>query len=347
MITYNKKSGRVIDFIYSLYFIFNKDYEEHFMKLNADPNKNVTKAIAALSKKADINNKKVHLFFEKKTLLAESFIDYKTITYMESSKDFVKYIKSLSKTQILKCIISDLKETKPELITDAEVNEIMNNMNLLLSLAEQSKVSDEFKWILVMYLNNLDSYMDEIINFMDDYSDYFEVFMDKNKYLNKFSEDLEKKISEGQERFINEVLNNVISFEDKSEIFVTPVFFNSCSLMPYHLNDRSLLFMGIDFENTIKKFGGTDELDKKISIYNCLSDKTRFKLLKLISQERLFSRELAERLSISVGTVTYHMNFLLSSNLVTIQREGQKTFYNFNSSVLKEACSFLKINFKL
>lgn len=107
------------------------------------------------------------------------------------------------------------------------------------------------------------------------------------------------------------------------------------------------MLWGIDFEKNMEKFAGTNEFEKKINIFNCLSDKTRFRLLSLISKERLFSKELAEKAGISVGTITYHMNFLLTANLVTIQKEGQKTYYTFNREILKSACDFLNQNFKL
>ncbi|GAA0182696.1 hypothetical protein SH2C18_50280 [Clostridium sediminicola] len=352
---FNIKAGKTIDFLYSIYFIFNNNYEEFFTNVDANPNKTVFKAVERLSKKVDINNKKVHLLLEKNTLLAESLIDYEKILHMESSKDFIDYLKTLDKDYIIQCILKDLLDNnkadenhnngKP--LTKNEINKLINDNKSLLNFINNSNLNQDLKWQLMMFLNYTDEHMKEIINILENYSEHFEAFMDKNKVFNKFVQELEKKINEKGIDYLYDISNNGINFKDYSQLYISPMFFNSCSLVPHKIEDKACVLLGIDFEKTMKKLGGTNEFEKKINIFNCLSDKTRFKLLELIAKERLFSKELALKAGISVGTVTYHMNFLLSANLVTIQKEGQKTYYTFNREVLKSACDFLNQNFKL
>ena len=51
-------------------------------------------------------------------------------------------------------------------------------------------------------------------------------------------------------------------------------------------------------------------------VFKNLADKTRFQILNLLKSGDLYGQEIAEKVGITLATVSYHMSFLLAANLV-------------------------------
>jgi len=67
-----------------------------------------------------------------------------------------------------------------------------------------------------------------------------------------------------------------------------------------------------------------------------LSDPTRRKILELLKKEDLPVNIIAKNFSISLPSLSHHLNILKNTNLVTSRRKGQEIFYSLNLSVFEE-----------
>lgn len=85
-------------------------------------------------------------------------------------------------------------------------------------------------------------------------------------------------------------------------------------------------------------FERKESAQKKLNI---LSDATRFEIIYYLSTHRAFGKELSEKLDISKGTVSYHLNALINEDLVTMEIEGKKIYYSLNRNGFDEILSFL------
>lgn len=74
---------------------------------------------------------------------------------------------------------------------------------------------------------------------------------------------------------------------------------------------------------------------------------TRFKILTLLIEKGVFGKEIADAVGVSMAIVNYHMTFLLTTQVVQLKRQGQKTYYSLNKERLKESIEFIKKTFKL
>jgi len=63
-------------------------------------------------------------------------------------------------------------------------------------------------------------------------------------------------------------------------------------------------------------------------IYTLLNDKTRRKIIKLLSHKKMYSRELASELGITSATVSYHMSRMFSLGLIYQQAGEKKRMYH-------------------
>lgn len=78
-------------------------------------------------------------------------------------------------------------------------------------------------------------------------------------------------------------------------------------------------------------------MDKKIKIIHLITEPTRFRLLKLLSERHYCVRVLAMRLGISESAVSQHLNMLKKYGIVNSKRIGYQTHYMINSALIADA----------
>ena len=78
-----------------------------------------------------------------------------------------------------------------------------------------------------------------------------------------------------------------------------------------------------------------------ISLFKCLSDKSRLQVLKSLAIEDMYVERLAERLGISAPTVSFHLKKLADAGAVTSYKNQYYMMYSLNRKVFE--VSILKI----
>ena len=67
-----------------------------------------------------------------------------------------------------------------------------------------------------------------------------------------------------------------------------------------------------------------------IRLFKCLSDKSRFQILKSLAIEDMYVERLAERLGITAATVSFHLKKLAEARAVTSYKSQYYTMYSLN-----------------
>jgi len=70
--------------------------------------------------------------------------------------------------------------------------------------------------------------------------------------------------------------------------------------------------------------------------FAALSDPNRQKILEILRTGEKPVNEIAEQLSISLATLSHHLDILKRADLLSSRRAGRQIFYNLNMSVLEE-----------
>lgn len=248
-----------------------------------------------------------------------------------SKEELVKYVKGI--------LISSINFNTNEKI-DEEID--------LLTLMEKLYIfDDKQKYHLLKLLNNTSNILDKFYEFIIEFEEmlrkkfylieriysefkkkleYFDVY--ELKGLKDFKEQpIFKKIVESNiYLFINHSLQCSLSVFGEEEDKLTALV--DIGFLPFLLKDYNL-----DMDE--KK----EDIQKKLSI---ISDSTRFNILYLLSKQKSFGKEIAEKLDISKGTVSYHLNSLADEQFVQVEIDGKKVFYSLNKRGFEEVVSFLK-----
>jgi ArsR family transcriptional regulator, arsenate/arsenite/antimonite-responsive transcriptional repressor len=79
-----------------------------------------------------------------------------------------------------------------------------------------------------------------------------------------------------------------------------------------------------------------------------LSEPNRRTIIDALKKHEMPVSEIASKLSITLPTLSHHLDILKRANLISSRREGQQIFYSLNLSVLEEITEqivkFLSIN---
>jgi len=72
------------------------------------------------------------------------------------------------------------------------------------------------------------------------------------------------------------------------------------------------------------------------STFTALSDLNRQKIIDLLKKREMPVSEIASHLTITMATLSHHLDILKRANLISGRREGQQIFYSLNLSVFEE-----------
>src|SRR5215218_6398752 len=76
-------------------------------------------------------------------------------------------------------------------------------------------------------------------------------------------------------------------------------------------------------------------IDRLVSVFRALGDPVRLRLLGMIAERSYTGKELAEAVRVGAPTISHHMDRLVRSGLVSVERDGQSRIYSLNIASLQ------------
>jgi DNA-binding transcriptional ArsR family regulator len=346
----NGTPGYYNDVFDSIFYCLNDCYKETYKNLDLIINPEIEKAVKALSKHVNkkkpllevyfLENSQLNLFFAQQDMLWNCENDDAFFQLMDEINGYtVKYnaVKALGK-------FKDTDETK--------IKNLLSDPSKVFELVEHLSVEDAMKWKFVRLLSNSDNWAAEFKDFIHQYLPFYKEIVNKYKESNDaFLFQLEASIKEFGLTYLDKIAGDAFgTFLGKhqyNEIFITTSFFNSISCLAKEIEDKVYVTIGKEFEATLKHLSGEDEQAQLINTFKNLSDKTRYSILLFVLEGEVYSQEIADKFNLSMATVSYHMNYLLSVKLIHHEKRGQKTFYAVNKDTVRDLINHLSKQFKL
>ena len=75
--------------------------------------------------------------------------------------------------------------------------------------------------------------------------------------------------------------------------------------------------------------------------FQALSDPTRQKIIELLKKKDMPAGEIATHFSITLPSLSHHLNVLKQSDLISFERQGQTLLYSLNLSVFEEVSELI------
>lgn len=112
---------------------------------------------------------------------------------------------------------------------------------------------------------------------------------------------------------------------DNCDVYMYPVLNPFTAIIT---KKQNVVYLGLGYSTDKFFLSQNDErVDKMINILKLLSDKSKFKILMLLKNKKLYANEIAEILQLSNATISHHMRILAVHDLVHTVRIQNKTYY--------------------
>jgi DNA-binding transcriptional ArsR family regulator len=125
----------------------------------------------------------------------------------------------------------------------------------------------------------------------------------------------------------NELAKRFIRLSEYQEYhFIVSPF--ATRAMRFFNDDKLLTFTGPNIEKSIR-----NEADA-VKLLKILADDTRMSILKILAKEKLYGKQIAERLGKTSATISHHLETLHKAGLIRQEKQQQTKYYSFHSKAL-------------
>lgn len=102
--------------------------------------------------------------------------------------------------------------------------------------------------------------------------------------------------------------------------------------------DRPYMSLGLKLEAFLENMKILDEnaMIERVNALKNLGDKTRYSVLKCVASGMDSTKKIAETLGVSSATISYHLNNLLSSRLISYESIEGKVRAQVNKAWIKQ-----------
>jgi DNA-binding transcriptional ArsR family regulator len=133
---------------------------------------------------------------------------------------------------------------------------------------------------------------------------------------------------------------NVIWKSSTAGTYIVPSIFNPQSIT-FNINDEKemlpdLIRLGVILDSNLTFKHSKIDGEKLNTALKLLSDKSKFEILKLIKDKPAYGYEIANALNLSTSTISYHMNALITSKLIKIEKDANKIYYSLNEDTVNQ-----------
>lgn len=335
--------GQIDDFITSLYIISNPDYIKRRMKnYGFQYDNTLDEPINFLKENSENTVDDINLFFNEEAPISWGFLKDEEMFKFSSIESMISCISALTENNIKERFIDNLLEKKDIWISSEEVNKIMDDNIEFLKLIKTLNISDSTKWNIFCFLDDIKGYKAEFVKLLHTHLSVFKQILEKySKDIEKTKNHIEDMIRNQGIEYLNKIYNNTVNLSVIEELYICPEFISPYTLAYHEIENKCYIMVGLNYEESVKRFLGEDEIEKNLLILRNISDRTRFEIIKMLLENKCYGLEIANNLGITTATVSHHMNYLSMCNLVTLERKDRKIFYTLNMETMKNAFKFL------
>ena len=305
--------------------------------------------------------KDIEFFYMKQFHGEYNFIGLISSVYMifgyKSEKEYLDMLLGLNEDEINKSIaysiISDDEnslEYSEEIMAKAKVLSL--NKSELISLIKDLPTEAALKWNLFLIIEEPLKHMKMFVELMykvlpifeDFYKSYEEEVLSYGQYLVDF---LNKKGTKGLEEKTYSILDSNVVNQEENRILISAV--QQYVITIIGAENYSYIAWGLRMEETFKRMKEVNEnkINERVQVFKNLGDKTRYEVVRLIASGQTSNKEIAQALGVSSATISYHINNLLQSKIIKIDRADNRYSYVVDHELLVETFKQLMQDLKI
>lgn len=319
------------------------DFIYNFKKRNTIPLDRICKYFSNIE--ADQN-------YEEILYIAGLIFDGMTLEDINKAKTTIE---KLEEDQLRIYTIKEIIESFEANNNALEIDELDKDDNLMdtfISYVDSVSIKESAKWNLFLICQHPRKYLLELIEIIIDSVDNFnKSFVVLNKDFLKVKNELQEKINDNN-NYISDItgIKGIDVWGTSIKVYISMIRFSNVTIRTVSGNKiisktekSDYIYFGWKFMELMKiskEKNGEREL--LLDRFKCLSDKSKFKILTLLKKRPMYGQEIASEMNLTTATVSYHMNALVLTEFVLIQRIDNKIFYSVNSIKIEEFINVFK-----
>lgn len=247
-------------------------------------------------------------------------------------------IKDYTVNEFLEIIISEFLENMISLGFDIKNIFTFEEIDKLVIFSEAQR------YMIFKLLNNIGSMTNLLYNFIFDLEEIIRKY--EHLIINKLDACYKEFLKNNIEDYYDTSLKSVIKNNDINYIEYS-IFIHLPNKYCFSASQHKEKLVGYIFFGLLpmllrdEPISIKDRKDDMFNKFSLISDYTRFSIIILLANKRMYGKELADKLDLSTGTISYHLSSLIKEGLVVTKIEGKKIYYRLNKKELNKMAIFL------
>lgn len=342
--TFHPIESQIVDL---LFFPQGVDFSSHkkeclnFEECNEYAPESLTEEFQRIEASLKPYENRIHRFYYETYSLPRLLLKNYSPFGHSSPDSYLEHLGKEAEQDLLTCIVSklylDIKEERT--INDIAIQRVTQDIHEQMNLIDSLETSPEEKWKLANLIRNpkamIREWLDLLHELMPLFSDYYN---GKKEQVEQFGLKLSKQINETDGNALvglsNGMLNKLLM--PSGRILVSCI--EPIRIVIYYSPSTPFVLWGLEMQAFIQYLQTTreSELRERINHFKNLGDKTRYEVVRLIAQGVDSAKTIATTLGVSQPTISYHINNLLTSKIILLERVDQKYVYKVNFEILEK-----------
>lgn len=298
----------------------------------------------------------IEIFYNKEYLSKYNFIDQifkiNNIFNYKDEKSYLDMLLNLNEEEINRSIIYSIITSQEEYNTYSEeamkrAEEISTDKNEIISFIKNLPTEASIKWNLFLIVEEPVKYMKKYVDLMNRilpmFKDLYSSFEDEiNDYGRDLVDYLNKNGPKGLDDITCSIVDAKVLDEKENNIFISVV--SSYTIRIMSTTKKPYVAWGLKMEEAFKKIKEINEnkVNERVQIFKNLGDKTRYEVVKLIASGKTSTKEIAETLGVTSATISYHINNLVTSKIIKLDKTENRYGYIVDYDLLEDCIDSLK-----
>ncbi len=211
----------------------------------------------------------------------------------------------------------------------------------LMRIMDKADLTTEDKWKIAQAFIDHDTHLKEVCNIFDKTIRLMEECRNDINGLEQEFYDYWADYAAGTDflKELQEYTNVVWQYGGEGTVII-PSLFRPLSIS-LSINDEEdkkpdKIRLGVILDSSLSYKPSEVDGEKLNTVLKLLSDKSKFEILKLIKDKPAYGFKIASALNLSTSTISYHMNGLISADLIKLEKDANKIYYSMNKEAISQ-----------
>lgn len=287
-------------------------------------------------------------YYDFSSLIMESY----TVFGFKKEEDYLEHLLSLKeeeiKVSLIKAIMK-LEEKETSAKDNGESEKDKDSISLdtnVMELIKNLSIDSACKWDLYMMMEEpkkyITQYVELLYKLLPEYRRFYLQYEEKVTECGIKLEEYLNNEEDGLDKITCYMVSTKMLAKGKTAILIS--FIQSYTLRLIVGTSVPYLLWGLRMEYSFQalKEKRENKLSERILVFKNLGDKTRYEVLRLIAGGESSTKNIAAALSVSSATISYHINALVTANIIQYEKNNSKVGYEVDWNLIREVFDGLK-----